>query len=243
MFAVSIAILLSAAASSSSYPGFEALTTVDDQGLLCTDDGEICIYNGLEPGVLTITRGDREIANWSPDNEDGNLSFEPMPALIRLADGRLLVGALATHHTSYSGGGGSATDQVLALVEPGKAIKNVLTVPEGGNLAIRACFSERDYKHRAGACDAEFRFSGTLTVVRSTAARLPTLSFRLEASHFPRGASRYDDSTTGSALHKGDLKWEEDTRCTFERSFHFDAALGKYQPDAALPDCSEYTEP
>jgi hypothetical protein len=241
MIATVIALLLSAA-TNSSYPGFEPLTATDDGESACTIDGRICI-NSAEPGVLTITRDDREIARWSPDSDGGDLSFKPMPALIRLADGRLLVGALATRQTMYSGGGGDATDQMLALVDPGKAITSVLTVPQSGNLMIRACFGEKDVKHRAGACHDEYRFAGLLSAGKPNGEQLPPLHFRMEASHYPRGVSRDADSLTLPPLRKVDLRWEGDARCTFDRNFHFDVASGKYLPDTALPDCSDYTQP
>jgi len=237
-----IAILFGAAASPSSYAGFEPLKAAGEGRPLCTVDARICIH-APEPGLLTVTRDGREIARWSPDTEGGDLSFKAMPALIRLDRGRLLVGALATRETSYSGGGGSATDQVLGLVEPGKPVKPVLTLPESGSLMIRACFSEKDSRHRAGACHDEYRFDGTLTAAQPINAQLPLLRFRMKASHYPRGVSRNEDSLASPPLHKADLKWEVDTRCTFERSFRFDAALGQYRPDAALPECDDYTQP
>jgi hypothetical protein len=237
-----IAILVSTSANAASAPGFEALKATGNSERLCTADGRICI-DSPKPGVLSITRDDRKIGSWSVDTEGGDLSIKPMPALIRLDDGRLLIGALATRQTGYSGSGGNATQQVLALVAPDKEVKPVLTVPESGSLMIRACFGEKDMKRRANACHDEYRFTGTLTAADRVNVQLPLLRFRMNASHYPRGVSRNNDSLTLPPLRKRDLTWQVDKRCTFERSFHFDPAQGTYVPDAVLPDCSDYTEP
>ncbi|MBZ9894600.1 MULTISPECIES: hypothetical protein [unclassified Mesorhizobium] len=97
-----------------------------------------------------------------------------------------------------------------------------------------SCFSEEDYKRRAGACSAEFSFAGVLSADKSDGQHLPVLHFKLEASHFPRGISRFDDSTRLAPIHKGDLTWEEDPRCTFSRSFRYDLTREQYLPDATL---------
>jgi hypothetical protein len=237
-----IAILLGAAAAPAAYAGFEPLKGAGKDTPLCTTDASICV-DVSDPGVLTIARDGKDIANWSPDTDSGDLSLAPMPALFRLRDGRLLVGVLATRQSSYSGGGGSATEHMLALVEPGKESKLVLRVPEGGSLMIRACFDEKDFKHRAGACHDEYRFDGALAIAPSAADGPPTLRFKMTASHYPRGVSREGDSLTLPPLRKADLTWQDDPRCTYRRVFRFDAASAQYLPDAALPECSDYTVP
>lgn len=237
-----IAILLGAAAAPAAYAGFEPLKAAGKDAPLCTIDASICIHVS-DPGVLTVTRDGKDIASWSPDTDSGDLSLAPMPALFRLRDGRLLVGVLATRQSSYSGGGGSATEHMLALVEPGKEPKLVLRAPEGGSLMIRACFDEKDFKHRAGACHDEYRFDGALAAATPAMDGLPTLRFSMTASHYPRGVSREGDSTTLPPLRKADLIWQDDPRCTYKRVFRFDAASAQYVPDAALPDCSDYTVP
>jgi hypothetical protein len=236
-----IALLMDAAATSAPYAGFEPLKTVAE-GKVCTADVSICVAIP-EAGVFTVTRDGNEIARWSPDSEGGDLSFAPVPALFRLKDGRLLVGVLATRQTSYSGGGGSGTEQVLALVEPGKATTPVLTVPESGSLMIRACFSEKDFKQRAGACHDEYRFGGALTIIVSSTDGLPSLRFNMTASHYPRGVSRDGDSLALPPLRKADLRWQQDTSCTYQRTFLFDVKSNRYVPDSVLPDCSDYTDP
>jgi hypothetical protein len=236
-----IALLLGGTAAPAAYVGFEPLKDAGKGGSFCTADASICV--GTAESDVIVTRDGKEIARWTPDTEGGDLTFAPMPALLRLRDGRLLVGALGTRQTSYSGGGGSATEQVLALVEPGKAIKPVLSVPDSGNLMIRACFDEKDFKHRAGACHDEYRFDGALAVAASVADGVPTLRFSMAASHYPRGVSRDADSLALPPLRKADLIWQDDPHCTYRRVFRFDAASDRYVPDAALPDCSDYTVP
>ena len=242
MVGAMIAILLGAVAAPASYQGFEPLKPTGKDAALCSSDVSVCIAMP-EPNLLTITRDGKEIARWSPDTEGGDLSLAPMPALFRLSDGRLLVGVLATRQASYSGGGGSATDRVLALVEADKAVKPVLTLPESGSLTIRACFGDRDFKHRAGVCHDEYRFDGTLAIADPAAAGLPTLRFRMTASHYPRGISRDGDSLALPPLRKADLVWQDDARCTYQRSLRFDPASELYVPNAPLPDCDDYTRP
>lgn len=236
-----IAFLLGGTAPSAAYLGFEPLKDAGKGGSLCTADSSICV--DIAESDVIVTRDGEEIVRWTPDTEGGDLAFAPMPALFRLRDGRLLVGALGTRQTSYSGGGGSATELVLALVEPGKAVKPVLSVPDSGNLMIRACFDEKDFKHRAGACHDEYRFDGALAVAASAADGPPALNFSMAASHYPRGVSREGDSLALPPLRKADLIWQDDPRCTYRRLFRFDAASDRYVPDAALPDCSDYTVP
>jgi len=242
MIGLTTAILLASAEPSTPYSGFESLKSRGHDATLCTADARICIATP-ESSLLTVTRDGKEIARWAPDTEGGDLSFSPMPALLRLSGGRLLVGALGTRSTSYSGGGGSATEQVLVLVEPDKAAKPVLSLPESGSLMIRACFTEQDFKRRAGACHAEFRFSATLEATTAIAGTLPVLHFRMVASHYPRGASRDGDSLSDRPLRRADLTWQTDTRCTFERTFSFDVSSERYVESAALPDCTDYVVP
>ena len=235
-----IAALLSAAAAPTPYAGFEQLTAKD--GVSCTWDARICVSVG-EAGVVTVTRDGKETASWTPDADGGDVTFTPMPALLRLDANRVLVGILGERQSSYSGGGGSATEQVLTVVEPGKAPRTVLTAPGEGSLMIRACFSEKDAKRRAGACHDEYRFAGYLTAAATASHGLPELGFRMESSHYPRGVSRDGDSLALPPLRKADLTWEDDARCTYRRTFRFDEARGAYVPDAPLPDCADYTQP
>lgn len=236
MFALLIAAALP------PYPGFEPLKASGNSAMLCTSDSSICVGSG-EEGEIKVTRDGKEVADWSEETEGDSLSFAPMPALLRLKDGRLLVGVLAQNQTSYSGGGGNATELRLFLVAPGGATQPVLEVPDGGSLMIRACFDEKDAKHRAGACHDEYRFDGRLSVAAANASGLPMLGFAMTASHFPRGVSRDGDSLASPPLRKADLVWQTDPRCTYRRSFHFDAAAKRYVPDTPLPDCNDYTQP
>ncbi|HWU13521.1 MAG TPA: hypothetical protein VN157_05855 [Caulobacter sp.] len=176
------------------------------------------------------------------DNDDADLAL--WPSIIRLAgpEPGVLIGIERHVSTSYSGGGGGATQLQLVRVV-GEAAKPVLTAPISGSLMIRACFDERDMKARRGACHDEYSFGGDLTLDPTTTQGPPRLLFETLATAFPAGASRNGDSTARGRLRRSDLKPTRDPACSYRRAFTLDPGSDVYTPDSPLPDCSDYTAP
>lgn len=227
--------------------GFETLSLADDGA--CTADGAWCV--GLvqetregEVVVAPVVRAAGDAAAGAEIEAGEVETYQPWTGLVRLADGGFLAGVEAGASSMYSGGGGQASELRLyrldAAGEAGDA--PVLTVPIRGSLMIRACFSEADMKQRAGACHDEYGFDATLKTAGGSDA-LPMLDYETVATAFPRGASRSEDSLEDAPLTQADLVAERDPKCSYQRRFVFDAAVGVYQPDRPLPDCSDYTVP
>ncbi len=240
--AIAIAALLATSAplSPAATPsGFETLVQAGKDAPFCTADGEICV-SATQDGGFAVTSKGQLVGTWS--EEQGDSSFEPLPMLLRLKGGALLVGIGAAQHQMYSGGNADVEAQRLMLLRPGATPRAVLEVPYRSAISIRACFSERDMKHRAGACHDDYALSGDLTVAPN-AADLPDLLLSVKATTFPRGVSRDSDSLALPPLTRRDLVTVEDKACTYRRAFHFDAAAGEYRPDAPLPECGQYTVP
>ena len=194
------------------------------------------VFAGLPPAhqpVASLDLGD-------DDNDDIAL----WPSIVRIAGVQpgVLVGVERHVSTSYSGGGGGATELKLVRVT-GEEARPVLTAPIAGSLMIRACFDERDMKARRGACHDEYSFGGDLTLDPTTASGPPRLLFATQATAFPAGASRNGDSTTRGRLRQRDLVPTRDSACSYRRVFALDPVSDVYAPDSPLPDCSDYTVP
>lgn len=176
------------------------------------------------------------------DNDNDDLTL--WPSIVRIAgpEAGVIVGVERHVATSYSGGGGGATQLQLIRVV-GDEAKPMLTAPISGSLMIRACFDERDMRARRGACHDEYSFGGDLTLDPTTVSGPPRFAFETQATAFPAGASRYGDSLARGRLRKSDLKPTRDPACSYRRVFALDAASDAYAPDTPLPDCSDYTAP
>jgi hypothetical protein len=219
-------------------------------GRYCTTDARWCVslaeaQDGDGP-VLPVVRAGAAPASTPPADETfSNETYAVWPRLILLKEGGFVAGVETRTSTAYSGGGGSATELRLFRVAPdGQAAEMpVLGVPVGASLMIRACFGERDMAQRRGACHDEYNFSGDVALGRGAANGLPVLAYVTQATAFPRGVSRLEDSSAKPRLKKSDLVHERDPECSFSRQFRFDPAAGVYAPDAPLPECSAYTVP
>lgn len=222
-----------------------------EQDEYCTSDRRWCVLLA-EPDEAGVIRpvlrsaGEAGTASYPPPGESfPEESHAVWPALVILEDGSFLAGVETRTTTSYSGGGGSATGLRLFHVSAdGTAgAEPVLDVPVRASLMIRACFSEKDMRRRRGACQDEYSFSGRVGVAPSPAAGRPILTYTTEAWAFPRGVSRFGDSTQMRALRQDDMVRQRDAPCSFTRRFRFDATAGAYRPDSPLPECSDYTDP
>ncbi|WP_421567286.1 hypothetical protein [Stenotrophomonas sp. PD6] len=185
-------------------------------------------------------------------------NYRPWPYLVRMTPGigapqpprdpqqaaleNVLVGVVGETNTMYSGGGASASQLSLSRIyheDDGIQIDSVLTVPSDGNAMIRACFSEKDMQQRAGACHDEYSFSADLTLAPDGEG-MPVLRYTTRATRYPAGVSRERDSLAMGRLTRKDLRTETDRTCSFQRTLRFSGQ--GYQPDAPLPQCSEFTE-
>lgn len=170
-------------------------------------------------------------------------SAQLWPMLIRF-DGGILPGVQAQQRTMYSGGGASATTLHLIAFVPGQPPFEVLGVPHSGSATIRACFSERHMKQRAGACHDEYSFDASLALTgESAAGGMPVLRYRSKATSFPGRVSRSKDSLAARPLRQRDLVTVTDPQCSYQRLYRFAPQARAYVPETPVPDCSNYTVP
>lgn len=239
----------------------------DDPERYCTADGQWCVR--ALPATGEDQPAALEVAERAGDEAEPRMRHVPIevvddgdlrvwPFIVRLAPGagqavsdpqqaalqNVLVGGLLEARAMYSGGGASASTLQLARIrhldEGIQVDADVLSVAWSANKMIRACFSERDFDQRAGACHDEYSFDAEL-VLATEGRDMPVLRYRTEASNYPAGVSPQRDSLATGRLKKKDLRTEQDAECSYTRTFRFTS--GAYQPDQPLPECSGYTEP
>lgn len=210
----------------------------------CTVDMSWCV--GFDPDAgsfVSISSPSGEAFRVDLEAEDEAFAggyHRPWPNIVRLNDGAL-VGVETDFVTGFSGGGGQTTGLILIAIRAEGKPRIVLHVPTGGSFMIRACFSEKDMKQRAGACHDEYAFKGDLGLTGTMSDGMPVFRYTTRATSFPGHVSRSKDSLAANPLRKKDLRTVIDTGCTYERIFRFDTGSGQYQPDTPLPDCSDYT--
>ncbi|MDR2837127.1 MAG: hypothetical protein LBV49_00935 [Azonexus sp.] len=226
----------------------EALVDVEANGSACTADGRFCLYIKEDTNGSSSQMEITDVANLlsrrfdlqDSTNDDDHQPLQLWPRVLRLAgDDAILVGVTYSWIAMYSGGGGNARQLRLFRVSRDGATA-VLFIPVDGSLMIRACFSEKDWERRAGACHDEYDFYANLRLDETVKSGLPRLVYRTRATSFPAGASRSKDSRN---MRKKDLVTGVDRECTYERVFRFNDKIGEYAPNRPLPDCSDYTAP
>lgn len=239
----------------------------DDPERYCTADGQWCVR--ALPATGEDQPAALEVAERAGDEAEPRMRHVPIevvddgdlrvwPFIVRLAPGagqaesdpqqaalqNVLVGGLVEARAMYSGGGASASTLQLARIrhlDDGVQVDaDVLSVAWSASKMIRACFSERDFDQRAGACHDEYSFDAELALA-TDGQDMPVLRYRTEASNYPAGVSPQRDSLAKGKLKKKDLRTEQDAECSYTRTFRFTS--GAYQPDQPLPECSGYTEP
>ncbi|GAB3347311.1 hypothetical protein [Lysobacter tyrosinilyticus] len=245
---------------------FEAIAA--DSAVHCTPDRQWCaqIHSDAQDGsrlleVFDQTAPVKERPTWRyalPKGEDYEEGDPPTfwPRIVRLQAGdgpghgrhSAMMGVVMHFRAGYSGGGASADHLVLIKVDAGygseATFAEVLSVPLSGAAMIRACFSDADVEQRAGACHDEYSFSATLTLHDADAsAGLPEFSYETEATSFPGPVSRNADSLANPALKESDLVTVVNQECSYSRILRFNPAIGRYEADSPLPDCSEFTAP
>lgn len=221
--------------------------------LLCTAERDFCLraWRATDTARWTLDMHDRPPTNANltparrielPAGEDPEGETHGIwPHLIREASGALMIGIERYRRAGFSGGGAGETNLVLFRLTSGTAEPTeVLTVQTGYGAMIRACFTEQDYRSR-GACHDEYELSGTLSLAPGAAGAHPRLALATTARSFPRGARSDSDETR--RLRRSDLVWEADPGCSYRRTFTFNPASGRYEPDRPLPECSTYQLP
>ncbi|MBN3006777.1 hypothetical protein JW897_23850 [Chromobacterium alkanivorans] len=225
----------------------------------CTTDRQLCIELVAQtkeaPPILRIQPAAGqgadallELRNLQTDalwDNRRSLSLWPYMVQIAATDQGVMVGVREDVSTMYSGGGGSFSTLRLLQIYPkgaGFEMREVLALPLASSLMIRACFSERDFAYRRGACHDEYSFSSNIKLDRSVAAGFPRLIYRTRATSFPGPVSRSRDSL-GKRLRKKDIATVVDQACTFQRLLTRQPDSGVYAPDKPMPACDEYLEP
>jgi len=213
----------------------------------CADQG--CGGGPLDDATLGLLRPQEESGAVPPtfalaklSLADGVSAFEPWAQLIRF-DGGVLVGVRAHASAMYSGGWAHATTLHLIAFLPDQEPFEALRVPLNADKAIRACFSEKDFQQRAGVCHDAYDFDARLTPARGTKEVMPVLNYRSKATTFPAGVSLSRDSLAAPALRNRDIVRQVDSKCSYQRTYRFDAKARTYVPNRAEPDCSDFTSP
>lgn len=244
---------------------FEATAaSASDSAIHCSQDRRWCaqIRSDAQAGtqlleVFDQTTPPKDRATWRyelPKGDDQE-SLDLWPRIVRMqTDGgpehgkrSAMIGVVMHRQTSYSGGWADADHLVLIRIDAGPGSEatfaEMFTLPLEGSSTIRACFSEEDMEQRAGACHDEYRFSATLALHDAKVpAGLPEFTYETEATSFPGHVSRSADSLANAPLKESDLVTVTDEKCSYRRILRFNRALGRYEPDSPLPDCSDFTE-
>lgn len=243
---------------------FEAIPKTDSakdaSDLHCTVDGRWCARIDVDersgdPMLLLLdapeaTEG-RETGRYPLAAGVENASLTVWPHIVRTlpANGRrentALIGVVTSTQGFYSGGSASAAR--LRLIELNTdyriaTFKEMLSVPLSGSAYIRACFAEKDFEERAGACHDEYEFSAELTL-REASAGAPQFNYVTTATSFPGPVSRNEDSTINPPLNVEDLIEVVNDECSYRRVIRFNPATERFEFDSPAPDCSEFTAP
>jgi hypothetical protein len=224
------------------------------------------IYNGQLPPLVKDGRSyARDVGTYpvNPQGADGgatdNVSLEIWPNIIRhptvRSDGiklneTITIGVQAGLSSMYSGGGAQSTMLELYQLSPtidGRVpdagyFGTVLNVPLSANKMIRACFGEKDYELRRGACHDEYSFGATITLGKTMPDGTPQLIYQTSATATP-GSSSLSADNTGRQLSLADLKPRKDRTCSYRRVYTYSGEFGMYFSTKKVPDCSDFTVP
>ena len=250
---VLLAVLLigcsNAAAADSPAARADVLTPdTGNPNRLCVADKTWCasiIEDKAAPGILIEDNGTTrtiDLPVLPAEGGFGGSSYHLWPMRIPFGDkGDYLIGSIMEERTMYSGGWANASDLTLHLVTPLVKAVEVLTVPWESGSAIRACFGEKDFRQRAGACHDEYDYLAEIVPIVGQVGGSPLLRYKAKATSYPGPVSRSADSLTAKRLRKKDLVHVENAECTFARDFTFDPVSLSYVPDRPLPECGDYT--
>jgi hypothetical protein len=127
---------------------------------------------------------------------------------------------------------------------PDPARREAAPVRENGEIRLMDVLTEEEAT-RINACVDMFSLSTLFTVLRSSQPvdQPPDLIVATVATTTPGRRPRTPPGTERASIERTDGDVVRDPACTYTRSFYFDAAQGRYLPDAPLPACSDYLEP
>ena len=211
---VLLAVLLigcsNAAAADSPAARADVLTPdTGNPSRLCVADKTWCasiIEDKAAPGILIEDNGTTRTINLPVLPAEGGFggnSYHLWPMRIPFGDkGDYLIGSVREERTMYSGGWANASDLTLHLVTPLVKAVGVLTVPWESRSAIRACFGEKDFRQRAGACHDEYNYLPEIVPIDGQVGGSPLLRYKAKATSYPGPVSRSADSLTAKRLRK-----------------------------------------
>ncbi len=224
-----------------------------------TDSLQLTLFNGRDSG----TRDARRAAEtWIFDTgvvvDDGEEFHRKLwPYAIRQmmvgGDGAepsetLSIGIISSISTMYSGGGGQA--EVVAIyrvpirTEGTPPLVELLSLPLNTSLLIRACFSDKDYENRRGACHDQYDYNATITLSpKQDRLGLARLVYRAKTVTVPGSSRRLTDNSRNRKLSAADILPRTNAKCTYQRIVAFNPTTKQYEFDRPGPDCSEYTVP
>jgi hypothetical protein len=116
--------------------------------------------------------------------------------------------------------------------------------PGIGEIRLEGVLSDEDAA-RIHACQDRFEYSTTFTLLPSFPPmdQPPDLIVATVAQTSPGRRRRTPPGTQREPIARTEGDVVRDPACTFTRSYYFDAAQGRYVPDAPLPACRDYLEP
>jgi hypothetical protein len=199
----------------------------------CTADGVWCVETD-ESGARAINGA----ATIALPTEGG---VEAWPNIIRQADGAVLVGLVRRQSQMFSGGGAEVRELALYSIANGTA-HEAGTLPLGGEISIRACFSEEDTRARRDACLDQYDFATRISLNEAVTSGPAQIVLETRATTYPGRLDRNVDSTEAPPLQEADLVEVADEACSYRRTLTR-GADGRYTPDQPLPPCTQFLEP
>lgn len=175
-------------------------------------------------------------------------SFSVWDEIVREPRGGALIGVVLGHQTGDRRSLWSYQRRLLLLRVPeeaGGVPVPVLEAPLSGVVEQPVCISAEDQKGRPHECIDRFYLDTLWTLVPSVASIEPAdLIMVAEAITSPGRRTRPGGKPMLRApVERTGNDRVRDPACTYTRSYYFDEALGRYLPDAPLPDCSDYLKP
>jgi hypothetical protein len=203
-----------------------------------------CVWAEQNPDrswTLTVANPDtaRTARFWFPRAQVPGDTFTVGSVLYRGADGSVMASVVWSERHAIPGGEWGTTRMVFARVtQDNSAI--VLDMPYSMTAAIRACFEEADKRRRQDECTDIYHLFNHLELDTDNVSPTPAFKIDTYAWTWPGRHTRGEDPRKGPPLRAEDLKYWQDPACTYTRRYRFDAAAGRYLPDAPLPKCAEY---
>ena len=230
---------------------FRQPSRLGEHGPACTADRIWCaeLVMGSPEGRLTLviapgeglsSRSPTYVYVLPPDLLNGG-SVSIWDRMVIEANGAVMVGLDLSKETRRSGF--RSYQRRLLLVRAGPESGNfavpVLEAPLSGHVELDAC-SPSERTDDPNLCTNRFHLSSLFTLVPNLGVDRPDLVMVVTASTSPGRRRRSDGPRTPVERVEGDIT--PDPACTYTRSFYFSEALGRYVPDAPVPECPDFLE-